>query len=110
DKLILLDFWATWCSACLKGFPKMEDLQKQFGDRLKIIPVTSQDRGTLEKFFTSKNGQRFASLQSVVGDQHLKKLFPHVGVPFIVWIKDGKLLNTTDSEQVLSGNITKVLE
>ena len=110
DKLILLDFWATWCSACLKGFPKMEDLQKQFGDRLKIIPVTSQDRGTLEKFFASKNGQRFASLQSVVGDQHLKKLFPHVGVPFIVWIKDGKLLNTTDSEQVLSGNITKVLE
>lgn len=108
-KLILLDFWATWCSACLKGFPKMEDLQKQYGDRLKIIPVTSQDRGTLEKFFATKNGQRFASLQSVVGDQHLKKLFPHVGVPFVVWIKDGKLLNTTDADQVTALNVTKLL-
>ena len=109
DKLILLDFWATWCSACLKGFPKMEDLQKQFGDRLKIIPVTSQDRGTLEKFFTSNNGQRFASLQSVVGDQHLKKLFPHVGVPFVVWIKDGKLLNTTDGDQVTVNTVAELL-
>ena len=27
DKLILLDFWNTWCSACLANFPKMEELQ-----------------------------------------------------------------------------------
>ena len=28
DKLILLDFWATWCSSCLKNFPKMDALEK----------------------------------------------------------------------------------
>ena len=26
DKLILLDFLATWCGSCLKNFPKMEEL------------------------------------------------------------------------------------
>ncbi|OWK72887.1 hypothetical protein CBW16_11600 [Flavobacteriaceae bacterium JJC] len=109
EKLILLDFWNTWCSACLQGFPKMEALQKQYGDRVKIIPVTSQDRPALEKFFASKNGQRFASLHSVVGDQLLKKLFPHVGVPFVVWIRDGKLLNTTDGDQVTENTVAEIL-
>lgn len=109
EKLILLDFWNTWCSACLKGFPKMEELQQQFGDRVKILPVTSQDRPTLEKFFATKNGQRFSGVQSIAGDLLFKKLFPHVGVPFIVWIKDGKLVSATDSEQVIAENIHKVL-
>ena len=109
DKLILLDFWNTWCSACLKAFPKMEALQKQYGDRLKIIAVSSQDRPTLEKFFATKNGQRFKNVQSVTDDQLFKKLFPHVGVPFIVWIKNGKLLNTTDGEQVNEKTIGELL-
>lgn len=109
DKLILLDFWATWCSACLKGFPKMEKLQEQYGKRLKIVAVSGQDRATLEKFYASKNGQRYKGVSSVSGDLLFKKLFPHVGVPFIVWIKDGKLVNTTDAEQVTAENIRKVL-
>lgn len=109
DKLILLDFWATWCSACLKGFPKMEDLQQQFGDRLKIIPVTSQDRTTLEKFFASKNGQRFKDMVSVAEDPVLSKVFPHFAVPFIVWIKDGKLFNTTDAGQVTAATVSEIL-
>ena len=54
DKLILLDFWNTWCSACLTGFPKMEELQKKFSGKIKILAVSNQDRATLEKFFASK--------------------------------------------------------
>jgi hypothetical protein len=38
------------------------------------------------------------------------QLFPHKGVPYIVWIKDGKLLNTTDGEQVTEKTIQEVLE
>ena len=110
DKLILLDFWATWCSACLKAFPKMESLQQQYGDRIKILAVSSQDRGTLEKFFATKNGQRFKEMRSVTDDQLFTKLFPHAGVPFIVWIKDGKLLNTTDGDQVTDKTVAEVLD
>ena len=110
DKLILLDFWATWCSACLLNFPGMEALQQKFGDRIRMLPVTDQNRVTIEKFFATKNGQRFKHLSSVVGDQMFTNYFPHKGVPFFVWIKDGKLINTTDAEQVTEENITKVLK
>lgn len=110
DKLILLDFWATWCSSCLKSFPKMEALEKQFGDQLKIVPVTKEDQPTLEKFFASKNGQRYKKMTPVTGDQTLHQFFPHTGVPFIVWMKDGKVLNTTDAEQVTAETIMQALE
>lgn len=108
-KLILLDFWNTWCSACLKAFPKMEALQKDLGDQVRILAVTSHDRPTLEKFFATKNGQRFKNIVSVTAEPALAKYFPHKGVPFIVWVKDGKLLNTTDGEQVTAQNIREIL-
>ena len=110
DKLILLDFWATWCSGCLLNFPKMEALQKQFGNQLKIIPVTKENRATLEKFFASKNGQRYNKNFSVAGDKLFHEYFPHNGVPYIIWIKDGKVLNTTDAEQVTEKSINDILE
>ncbi len=109
NKLILLDFWNTWCSACLKAFPKMEQLKEQFGDKVKILAVSNQDRQILEKFFASKNGQRFNNVVSVAGDQLFHSLFPHQGVPYVVWIKDGKLLSTTDGAQVNENTISKVL-
>ena len=110
DKLILLDFWATWCGSCLKNFPKMEALEKQFEGKLKVLPVTGDDLATLNKFFASKNGQRFKNLISVAGDPFLSKIFPHYAIPFIVWIKDGKVLNTTDASQVTADNIQEILQ
>ena len=109
DKLILLDFWNTWCSSCLLNFPKMEELQKQFGDKIKILAVSNQDRLVLEKFFATKNGQRYKNVVSVAGDKMFHQLFPHKGVPYIVWIKDGKMLNTTDGAQVTEKTIQEVL-
>lgn len=110
NKLLLLDFWATWCSACLINFPRMEALQEEFGDQIKMLPVTEQDRALIEKFVGTKNGQRFKHLTSVVGDKLFTKYFPHKGIPFVVWIKDGIVVNTTDAEQVTAANITKVLD
>lgn len=110
DKLILLDFWATWCSACLKKFPEMEKLKKKFSDKINIIAVTDQNRVTIEKFFASTNGQRYKDVISVVDDKMLTHMFPHTAVPFIVWIKDGKVINTTDGGQVNEQTITEVLK
>ncbi|OPB94549.1 TlpA family protein disulfide reductase [Elizabethkingia ursingii] len=110
DRLILLDFWATWCGGCLQNFPKMEALEKKFGDKIKILAVSNESKGVLEKFFSSKNGQRYKGTQSVAEDRFLKELFPHTAIPFIVWLKDGKVLNTTDAEQVSEETVNEVLK
>ena len=40
-KVVLLDFWAVWCSECPAAFPQWRELQNQFSDKgLTIIGVT----------------------------------------------------------------------
>ena len=109
DQLVLLDFWATWCASCLKNFPKMHDLEKQFEGRIKIIPITEENSAVLNKFFSSANGKRYSSTASVKEDKIFHQLFPHKAVPYIVWIKNGKMINTTDAEQVTAQTVSEIL-
>ncbi|WP_234111084.1 TlpA family protein disulfide reductase [Chryseobacterium sp. R2A-55] len=110
DRLILIDFWATWCSSCLTNFPKMEELQQKMDGKIRILPVTDQDRETVQKFFTSKNGQKYSHIRSVIADKKIKQLFPHNAIPYVIWIQDGKVINTTDGEQVTEQSLTEILE
>ncbi|MCL1669893.1 TlpA family protein disulfide reductase [Elizabethkingia ursingii] len=110
NKLILLDFWSTWCSACIMSLPKIEALQQKFGNKVKILPVSSQDKVTMDKFFSSPNGKKYKSMMSAYEDKKLHDFFPHAGVPFIIWIKDGILLNSTDAGQLTEQTINEVLK
>ncbi len=39
-KVVLINFWTTWCTACLSEMPELIALQKQGGDKLAIIGVS----------------------------------------------------------------------
>ena len=43
-KIVLLDFWATWCDPCREETPHLVELQSKYGDRgLQIIGVSMDD-------------------------------------------------------------------
>lgn len=104
-KLLILDFWATWCRPCIQAIPRFEQLQNQFGNQLQILMVTPQPKSDIAKFFSDRG----FTLPSVTGDQRLSKLFPHKYVPHEVWIKDGKVIAITDGAEVTTGNIKSQL-
>jgi thiol-disulfide isomerase/thioredoxin len=56
-KVILLNFWATWCGPCRAEIPDLIELQKKYGDRLQIIGLDVDDDDSAEvKKFVEKNG------------------------------------------------------
>ncbi|WP_286770076.1 TlpA disulfide reductase family protein [Sphingobacterium sp. 40-24] len=109
-KLIILDFWSTWCVPCIRNFPKLHDLQNEFGDKIKVLAVTPENTDKITKFFTTGVGKEHTYVHSVIADSVLSRYFPHMGVPHIVWISpDGRVLNTTQADQVSQANIEAVL-
>ncbi|QQD14397.1 TlpA family protein disulfide reductase [Sphingobacterium sp. UDSM-2020] len=110
DKLIILDFWATWCVPCIRNFPKLHDLQNEFGDKIKVLAVTNQNTDVITTFFTTGVGKEHTYVHSVINDNILSQYLPHKSVPHIVWISpDGIVLNTTHADQVSQANIEAVL-
>ncbi len=111
DKLIILDFWATYCSPCIKNFPKLHALQNEFGDKIKVLAVTQEDTDKITRFFKTGAGKGHTYVNSVINDSFLSEYFPFIGVPHIVWINPaGKLLNTTRADEVTHANIKAVVD
>lgn len=39
-KIVIIDFWATWCPPCRKGIPDLIELQKEFKNNLVVIGIS----------------------------------------------------------------------
>lgn len=111
NKLLILDFWATWCNPCVRAFPKMDSLQKMFPDKLQIISVTDQDEGTVKVFLQKMEKARNVFPVTVVGDKILNSVFKHTYLPHYVWIdENGIICAVTGEKEVTAENIQAKLE
>ena len=84
DKILVLDFWGSWCTWCIKGFPEMKKYYEKYKDKLEILGMDCNDTEVKWK--------------KAVADHELP--WKHVYVP-----KGSKLLN----DYMITGFPTKII-
>lgn len=62
-KVVVVDFWASWCGPCKESFPAMNDLQKKYGDKLAIIAVNVDENAADKEDFLKHNPANFTVLR-----------------------------------------------
>ncbi len=51
DKVLVINFWATWCPPCLKEIPEFIELQNELGEKgLQFIGIAIEERQPVDEF------------------------------------------------------------
>ncbi|MGJ1325250.1 TlpA family protein disulfide reductase [Sphingobacterium faecium] len=110
DKVVILDFFDTFCTNCISAMPKLQKLQNELGDKLQVILVTWQDQKTIEKFFQTNSflKENKVSLPTIYSADLLRNYFPHKGVPHTAWLYHNKVQAVTHSDFVKNENVEKL--
>ena len=111
-KVVLIDFWATWCPPCRAEVPDVVAAYKKYHDKgFEIIGISlDQDKDALASF-TKNNGMVWPQYFDGEGwDNKISKGFGINSIP-AMWLvgKDGKLV-TVDGREDLDGQVAKLLK
>lgn len=92
-KVVLLDFWATWCGPCKIEIPWFMEFQNKYGkDGLQVVGVSVDD--TLDKLkpYVAEMKMNYLVLQGLGHDDLLDAFGPIFGIPITAVIsRDGKI-------------------
>ncbi|WP_435623771.1 TlpA family protein disulfide reductase [Flagellimonas sp.] len=77
EKLTLIDFWEVWCGACVRAFPKVEDIKNKYKSDLMVIGIVSENQERAIELVQKKG----ATFQNLVGNTDLRKMFDVHGWP-----------------------------
>jgi thiol-disulfide isomerase/thioredoxin len=96
-RLVLINFWATWCEPCLREMPSLERMQSRLGNKITVVAI-SEDRGgskTVEPFINKlglKSSKTYLDPKSDAG-----RAFKVAGLPTSFLIdREGRVLGRVE--------------
>ena len=89
-KVVLVNFWATWCPPCRKEMPDLESLYKQFQKQgLVILAISDEDASKVKPFIA---GQGISYTVLLDPGRKVNTLFHVMGIPkTFIYDRSGKL-------------------
>jgi uncharacterized protein (TIGR03435 family) len=97
-KLLVIDFWATWCSPCISAMKELEGYKKELGGKLEVIAISDEPEERLRKFMKAR-----PTTLTIASDTagSFRKYFPHRTIPHTVLIgPEGKVYAITNSDNI----------
>ena len=93
DKILLVNFWATWCAPCIKEMPSLDRLKKKINKNFDVIAV-SVDRDGVKKVKDFFNENKITNLEKYFDTKNsLAKEMNLIGLPTSFFInKKGDLI------------------
>ena len=78
NKLVLLNFWGTWCPPCRKEWPSIEALYQNRKDKIEFVLIAMQDKEEdVVKFIKENNYTAPVYIaQTPINDKILPRVFP----------------------------------
>ena len=82
--IVVIDFWATWCSPCLKSFPNLHEVVERNKDQGVVLLLVSLDKTAKRaRDYLVENGYATDNVlwESLEASREVKGLFGVVGIP-----------------------------
>lgn len=102
-RVVLIDFWATWCGPCRAELPHLQSLSRKYQGRVAFYGINSSDAPPATTAFARQNRLTFPMLSDT--DHQVAALYGADSIPLLIVIgTDGKIRAVTDgySENVES--------
>ena len=92
-KVILLDFWATWCGPCKVEIPGFVEMQNAYGPQgFQVVGISIDDKADQLKPFAAEFKMNYPILQGLGRDDVTDALGPILGLPTTLVIgRDGRI-------------------
>jgi thiol-disulfide isomerase/thioredoxin/uncharacterized protein (UPF0548 family) len=110
-KYLILQFWATWCTASSGFLLQAEEIQQHFGDRLQVIPVTYESKEQVAKSLALRKSLSELNLPLITEESRLRDYFPHITLPHLVLIDpEGRVRAITGAQDLTIAKLSTLLE
>ncbi len=89
-RVVLLDYWATWCKPCLALKPKLDKVRAEFsGDGFEVLSISIDEKQeTLDRFLAKQKWDNPVLLDTKSTWANLKI----VGIPALFLVSDGRVI------------------
>jgi thiol-disulfide isomerase/thioredoxin len=110
-KVVLLDFWATWCGPCREALPHVRDIAKKFqGQPLVILSVSLDSDEEKWKEFVAKNEMTWPQYRDGGFSGSIAKMFSVTAIPHTFTIDaDGVLQDEHIGDASIEGKLKKLI-
>ena len=71
EKLVIVDFWATWCGPCRMLSPLLDEVEEEMADKITVVKVNVDDA------------------------DEIAMRYRIMSIPTLIFIKDGKMVDRT---------------